>query len=239
MTVTRFSTGVQRENFLTTNYAYGGIPTGRVAYYPGTLSSGNLVNSLGSNGTGTSLSQVTGYTGNAVSFNGSAYCNLNFSSNPSAMTWAFWMKAAMPSAQGSILNNVSYFAQSITDFPFSAVTGTDGRVYWSLSNGNDFTADLTLSTNSVVCDNSWHFIAITYTANSSAKLYVDSNLSASSTISFALSTSSQNWFLGRDALPNGGGAPGRFYVGSLEEVSYYTKELSATEVRSLMLAGGS
>lgn len=239
MTITRFSTGAKRENFLAGNYTYTGIPTGRVAYYPGTLSGGNLVNSLGTNGTGSSLSQVSGYTGNAVSFNGSAFCNLNFNSNPSAMTWAFWMKAAMPTASGNILNNVSYFAASITDFPFSMTTTTDGRVACSLSSGNDFIADAVISTGSVVCDNTWHFIAFTYTANSSGKMYVDGNLSSSASINFSLSTSTRNWFLGRDAFPYGGGSPGRFYVGALDEISYYTRELSVSEIRSLMIVSGS
>lgn len=218
------------------NAPFAPLPTGRVAYYPGTITSGNLINTLGANGTVTNVTQVTGNKGNAASFNGSSsYVDLNFNSNPTALTWAFWIKAAQPSSQGQIVNNVAYFADSTTNFPFQIVANTSATVSALLSSGNDYSIDATVTTTTNVSDNSWHFIAVTYTANSSLKIYVDGLLSASTAISFATSTSAYNWFLGRDAFPYSGGLPGRFLNGILDEVSYYTRELSLAEVQALML----
>lgn len=218
------------------NAPFAPLPAGRVAYYPGTITSGNLVNTLGTNGTGTNVTQVAGNKGNAVSFNGSSsYVDLNFASNPSALTWAFWIKAAQPAAQGQIINNVAYFADSTTNFPFQIVANTSATVSALLSSGNDYSIDATVTSATNVSDNTWHFVAVTYTANDSVKLYVDGLLSASTAINFAVSTSAYDWYLGRDAFPYSGGLPGRFLNGALDEISYYTRELSLAEVQALML----
>jgi hypothetical protein len=222
------------------NPPFAPLPEGRVAYYPGTITSGSLINTLGTNGTTTNVTQVAGNKGNGASFNGSSsFVNLNFNSNPSALTFAFWIKAAQPAAQGQIVNNVAYFADATTNFPFQIVTNTSGTIQVLLSSGNDYVTDASIVTPTSVLNNTWRFVAVTYTANSSVKLYVDGALSASTTLSFAVSTSAYNWFLGRDAYPYSGGEPGRFLNGILDEISYYTRELSLAEVQALMAQDGS
>jgi hypothetical protein len=221
------------------NPPFAPLPEGRVAYFPGTITSGSLINTLGTNGTTTNVTQVAGNKGNAASFNGSSsFVNLNFNSNPTALTWAFWIKAAQPAAQGQIINNVAYFADATTNFPFQIVANTSATVSALLSSGNDYVLDATVTSATAVSDNTWHFIAVTYTANSSVKLYVDGALSASASINFTTSTSAYNWFLGRDAFPYSGGEPGRFLNGILDEISYYTRELSLAEVQALMAQNG-
>jgi hypothetical protein len=217
----------------------GPLPTGRVAYFPGTVTSGNLVNSLGSNGIGTSLTQVTGNKGNAVSFNGTtSFVDLNFNSNPTAMTWAFWLKASS-GASGTLLSNISYYATTLASFPLNTALTTGDKMITAWSKGDDYSQDLFLTTTNVVADGTWHFVTITYTANTSVKLYVDGVLDNSSAINFTISTSPFNWYFGRQANIQGSGAVGGFLNGQIDELSYYDKELSATEVADLMSQAGS
>jgi hypothetical protein len=214
------------------------LPSGRVAYYPGTVTSGNLVNALGSNGVGTNLAQVSGNKGNAVSFNGSsAYVDLNFNSNPANMTWAFWIKAPNASS-GTLINNISYYATTTASFPLNTGFTTGNKLTTAWSKGDDYVQDLILISNAAIADNSWHFVAFTYASNSAVKIYVDGTLDNSASINFTISTSPFNWFIGRQAYIQGGGSA--IYANAiLDEISYYERVLSSTEVTALMNQGGS
>lgn len=210
-------------------------PSDYYAYWDMTLLS-NTISSVGTRSATSNTVDVSPSLGvygtESCSFNGtSSYVDLGFNDNfSSEMTWAFWVYPI--ASGGEIISKISFYAASVTDFPFTVIAGVDSIVA-AFSYGNDYSADITLT--SPVVYNRWSHIAITYKASTSAKIYKDGVLQDSAIPTGSISTNTRNWVFGRSSYPYGGGVPGRFYSGYLDEVYLYNRELTSTEIQSFIV----
>jgi hypothetical protein len=98
--------------------------------------------------------------------------------------------------------------------------------YWSSDNlSSGFNADGDVQGAANVNDGGWHYVVTTWDG-STKNLYVDGTLDSSGSVSGPLATNSYDLAIGENLE-----APGRSWDGSIDEVTLYTKALSATEVQ--------
>ena len=89
------------------------------------------------------------------------------------------------------------------------------------------TANLAFTTDAVEGDGLWHHIATTWAKDGNLKIYLDGTLKDTTAISGTFIGSFTTATIGNDA---DGGA---FWIGNIDEVTLFNKELSLTEVTSL------
>jgi len=129
----------------------------------------------------------------------------------------------------TIVGKRRYFAGAYEEFPLVLGAATD-LIYCSLSRGDDYAADVSLTTGSLDL-NQWHCISFTHT-NNSHKLYLNGNLVASSSVDCVLSTTSQPWRIGASSELGGGVNQTKFY-GVISDIRIYDYELCSNEIKWL------
>ena len=146
-------------------------------------------------------------------------------------TITFWLRSAGTDTSTPGTTGAALFGQTngSTGNGFIIVQEDGGNLFFNAPNGN-------LSVNTItslasISDNKWHLVALTFdqSASGSASLYVDGALDTTS-------ANGNNWALvagspiqiGASADPNW-----RAYNGLLDDVRYYSRQLTLTEIASI------
>jgi hypothetical protein len=178
---------------------------------------------------------TTGYSGDAVSGNGStSYVSANlgtyFGTN-SPLTASCWVYATA-TTNGPLFGVSSIPGGGGWNMPFLSIAGS--TVYgwlWGVPGTNSGTSPLSAT----VSLNNWHFLAITYTpsgASGTESFYVDGALSGTATGAYQPSGLVDTWTTDiPGAKPNA--VTNSFLNGKVDEVRAYSRALSAAEITIL------
>ena len=188
-----------------------------------------------SGATATSTGKVNG----SYNFDGStnAYIDLG---NPTALQWnntdgfsvGGWIKTS-----GSPTDDIfaGYLGNTQPGNPNVQLRILSGKLYinWSADNTTGYTGTGSTTIN----DNVWHFILFTYDGNKNVKGYVDGNTTPE--ISFTATNVTGNFTTGNWAIGASYSALGTFSptVGLIDEVGFWKKALSTTEITDLYNGG--
>lgn len=190
------------------------------------------------NGTDTTMSYGENYGRytQGANFNGTGYITYGAKIIPTgAKTVAFWMKS---SAATTFAYLIGQSADAGTQYGFSVYVneGSDGKLKFVVTKAN-VQRVLSITTAASVADGNWHFVACVWdgTTNAgAAKLYIDLNSAITATAtSTETTTPTNNLKIG--AAPGGSTNP---YTGYLDEVSIFSRALTADEVTRLYNEGG-
>lgn len=197
---------------------------GGVVYYKLDESSGNAVDSIGSNtATNTSVTYSAGKINNGAVFNGSAQLNsVSTVPNGSAYSISLWFKTTKNDGSYSTMYCSSSSSGGGTTADVFLVSETH-RVLYQVG------GTLLETTATIYNDGNWHHALFTMDSTAGI-LYVDGTAVASGTIT-APST---------NRYPTIGyyvGSASNSMVGSVDEVVYFNRTLSSTEVTSLYNGG--
>lgn len=212
----------------------GGGESNMEALYHLNEASGTTANDSATDNDGTHVGTVTTDNclwGKCRDYNGSTdYTAINsgFVMNTDAYTVSLWVNG--PAGQTAMrifmegdtnASNHKYFCAFATDH--------DGLDYvtWYCRNDN-LSETSTIDSTSIVFDDTWHFIAITYDG-STARLYVDGVEENTDTFSGWNRTASCS-AIGAYSLGSPCEAQGIGFDGYIEEVTTYTRTLSAAEI---------
>lgn len=217
---------------------FTGLSNGLLAYYPFT---GNAGDSSGNNNHGISTlvslsSDRFGHQNQAYSFNGNSLIsiannnNLNLSGNFSIASWVN-LNALLPS------NAV----QMIVSNHFRDI-GSDGYCFgiWASANVSqvnfqsnpDFSPNTYPGPNGAISANTWHHLAVVYIQGSAQlKYFLDGNLVGTKNIAFTPASNSKNLIIGAQA--NSTGVNSDFFIGKLDDIRIYNRDLSQTEITYL------
>jgi len=205
------------------------LPSGCIAEY---LFNNNYNDTSGSeyNLTNSASSIVdSGLSGlpKSVSITTSQYC---YASNPimplnSPLSISVWCKTTQSSSSDLLSNNngsakYGYIVQIISNYAI-----------FTLNRGTSGTNNVSLSSNTVVNNGSWHHIVCTWTGDTTtngAKIYVDNVLKSSATAHGTITKTSYNLNMGK----NWESSPS-YYTGQLAGVRIYNKVLSTDEIATL------
>jgi uncharacterized protein (TIGR03437 family) len=164
------------------------------------------------------FSRVPGQVGNAVSFGGTsriandAPASANFPAGTAARTMAAWIRIpARVTSTAMILCHDDFSMQVVAGGVFqAAVTGITR-----------------------VDDGSWHHVAAVYEGQGgNFRLYVDGQLDQIGTVGDANTKTGGNWRIGQDL----GGQES--FPGEIDEVRYYGRALSVSEIQAIVTADG-
>lgn len=160
-----------------------------------------------------------------------ARLDLGYATNFTAFTFEFAVYTTGPAQTGTILSKRSFYATSFTDFPIKITLSTAGMLSVSLSAGDDFNMDLTLTAPLSLSES--HHVAVCVTNNGAVEIWVDGGLAASTIITFALSTNARNWCIGAPSFSNLGGVDTEYLTNTtLEKCALYSSHLSASTVKA-------
>lgn len=196
------------------------------------------IDSSGNNRNGTiyNATSTTGYSaelGTAHSFNASnTYVQGTFSTNyTTALTLEVVIKpGTQTDLSGTIWSKNTFYADSYVNFPASISISTSNVLSFSLSTGNDYTAENTFTY--TVTPNNWYHVVGVYQQNGTSGLYVNGSLVDSATTNYALSSSSNNWTLGRHATEYSSGTGQNNYVGLIQHAALYSTSLSGSRIQA-------
>jgi hypothetical protein len=174
-----------------------------------------------------SPSWTTGYTSNAVTYNGSSqYLTANigtwFGGNNamSASAWVF----ATSTTNGPIFGVTNVAGAGTWDMPFLSINGaTVYGWFWQVNGNTPLSATVSL--------NNWHHLVVTYSPTTGESFYVDGVLSGTGTGTFAGSGGAAIW---TTYIPGAKPTSVNSYLnGKVDEVRAYKRTLTAGEVRLL------
>ncbi len=171
-------------------------------------------------GSMTSANLVDGLIGKALYFDGvDDEIDLGFAADLSSMTLeASVSTPGIPAGKkGFILNNSSYYADSYTNFPVSLALRDDEFASYTLSIGDDYTADVSLLSASAVALNTFVFLAATNDPGGLSTLRVNNELQDSSS-GVTPSSTTLTWKVGRASYRYGGGVDNDQFTGTIDEV---------------------
>lgn len=213
------------------------IPTnGLVAYYPfnGNVNdeSGNAVN--GTNNGGTFINDRYGNASKAIQFNGNSWIDIGTSIQDSIFIINFWANISALPTSG---NTAAFISKIDNNSPnlyknYEVRLLSDGKLNIIIAGGsfiwNAFTSANGLSINN------WKMISIRFNGNS-ASIFIDGLLDASSSFSRCKISNVKTVF-GRRAVPNSAGQDNLFFNGKLDEVRFYNRSLSDSEIQQIYQA---
>jgi hypothetical protein len=209
-------------------------PTGLVFWWPGD----GDANDYASTNNGTLVggaTYVSGKVWQAFSFNGTSdlVSTALQQNNPQNFTLELWFKTT--TTNGGVLigfgnsqtgNSSSYDRHFYMD--------NSGKLHIGMYNGGAKMVDSVASYN----DGSWHHAAATVSLSSGSCLYVDGTLVASNLT--AITTANYNgwWRIGQNNISGWPSTPSSYYFqGAIDEVSIYSRPLTATEIQAIYNAG--
>ena len=154
-------------------------------------------------------------------------------------TISAWFKTSYNTAQDNSYMHIFDTQKTTTNYSgfwlsmAMGVTSVDrGKInlFYRNSSGSNYK----LTTSSTYNDGNWHFVAATISSDGDMKLYIDNGSALTgTTASGSLFTSTKSSSIG----VNVSGAPNDVWVGSLDEIGLWSRELTSTEVASLYNSG--
>ena len=162
----------------------------------------------------------------AVSITGSTYLYTGTNSNPRLkfglyedFTISLWIKPQFTNTEQPIINQ---FGPADVRLYLEA----DGHLVFKLVDGNN---SMTLRGEETYFDGFWHHVTVTADRNGEYQLYVDGVQQASANTSFPYNLkNTQAYYYGTRLGSN------LFYRGLLDELTFYNRHMSATEVNNLV-----
>lgn len=221
-------------NWMKTLVNLGGIPADYISFYKMNETSGTTLNDETGSNDGTivgGLTSVTGYTGNALSFDGTAnYCTLPTTAMPSGdMTASLWIYIPAGAKTGS---------QFVLSQTMSGDTAATRGFIVSAAEFRYFDRN-TVETNFVVtearpADDTWHNV-IMRRSGSEMEMWLNGSSSGTTTITGTPATSWDEVTIAARANDSGGGAPtyDLEFEGYLDQIRIYDRALSDTEIAEL------
>lgn len=154
-------------------------------------------------------------------------------------TISAWFKTNYKSTQENSYMNIFTTQKTTTNYSgfslfmlMGATSGDRGKINLFYRNSSGSTYQLT--TSSTYNDGNWHFVVATIASNGAMKMYIDGGEALTgTTASGALFTSTKSSAIG----VNHSGAPDDVWVGSLDEIGFWSRELSSDEVSELYNSG--
>jgi hypothetical protein len=151
-------------------------------------------------------------------------------------TLLFWMRSAGTDQNANGSYGAALFGRpfSKTTFDLILVQQDSGSIYFNAPASGSSPAN-TLSSTAVVSDNDWHLVALTFdaSASGSATLYIDGVLDTSGGNSQAwASLAGKPLQIGFSTDPSW-----RSYDGLLDDVRFYSRQLTASEIASVYNSG--
>jgi hypothetical protein len=220
------------------------VPNGLVGYWPLTIDTINLTNSIvydisGNKLTGTingTVSISSGQNMSCLNFNGSSNY-ISFVNNPVfpnvSRSQTVWFKSN--GGDGCIIGNDDTSPPtSSSSFDIDIYIGTDNNIHMGA-----YTALGAITTSKNVNDNKWHFACLTYNTVSQYQYgYLDGQLIGSYSGNADIET---YWFIGAgystSGWSNASNAYPWYFSGQIEEVRFYNRDLSPHEIFLLYKAG--
>lgn len=182
---------------------------------------------------------VTGFSGNALDFDGSddyvAIRNINYAADIAAVTACAWINTAKSGRSTIIDFDASDYWSLAVNYPG---TPNNGRISW-ITEGHE------LYGVSRVDDSQWHHVCAVFNAAAvqDKKIYVDGQLDAtadSKPSGFGIGTSSVRYGfigVGSEASSFNGGRSPKYFEGAIDEVRLYHRALSDAQVADLFEEG--
>lgn len=205
------------------------LMTGLVSYWKLDESSGNASDSIGSNtGTNNSVTYTTGKINNGASFNGSSsYLSFGTTStlNPLNISISCWFNSSSIATAQTIISRDTTASIGL-DRCYSIYIYSSKLIceLFSSSTVASITGSTTLSSNT------WYFVTITYDGVN-VKMYLNGVSDATPiSTSISLFTASVNTEIGKRASS-------QYFNGLVDEVGFWNRALTATEV-GILYAGG-
>gem|GEM_PF-5247808 len=172
----------------------------------------------------TNISYVTGYVGDAASFDGNSsyvWLGTDTNFNPEKFTLAMWVKTSSNQTDMELYRwrlhgmalSMSWDANNI------------GKIKAKIFDNN--TVTYSVNSSAAFDDGSWHFIASTYN-QSLLGLYIDGQF-----VNFNSTSIDIYYNTGVAALGRDGDYSGSFFNGTLDEVRLYSRALSKSELNLL------
>lgn len=233
-----------REIYLAANdqpYSYSSVierTPGLVGYWPLNETSGTAAAGYGTAGngayTGTPTLNQAGpsiYLPTGVGLNATGqYVTTSHATNyASAVSVEAWIRPdAQTDDNGTIIALREYYASATAEFPIALVSNTDAKVGLLLSQGNDFTTDLTLLSAALDTTGRWYHVVGTFTTTSAA-LFVDGIMVTSGSTGWSLSSSSKTWRIGSSHYYAAGTDLSDF-KGRIAHAAIYNRALTAAEI---------
>jgi MSHA biogenesis protein MshQ len=212
----------------------GGIipfPSGCTAYYAFSVGSGTTItDSIGSSNGSTNANWTTsGKRGNGISFPDASEKNITiastsavrFSGSFSISLWVY-PSANQSQTERFIIHKSVYPYNYRIDYPsdkFNFACAIDGN--WNA-----------VTTTETWARQNWHHLVCIYDASAGKKLYVNNVLKASNANTGTLTNNTAALTMGRYA-----GGNGYDYAGRVDEVAFWNRVLTSTEVSNLYNSG--
>jgi len=177
----------------------------------------------------TSITGITYPTGSKVEsysayFDGAAYADLPFTETTSHSI-CFWFKTStqQPQYGGRILSNITSNTEG-TAFGMGGSYHGDGQLLWHSGSGS---GTRSLTTSNSYRDGNWHHAVFTYSDTNGPTIYVDGVEKVSSSQSNYDNTST-GFEVGKNPKDSN-----KYYTGYLDDLRYYNKVLSSSEVSEI------
>lgn len=175
----------------------------------------------------TSTLSSTGKINESFSFTGTQYCSNSSFTTQTDMSFSFWVYSTN-FATGSWATHLHFGETDTTSdrgmqFGTNKTTGLAQFLIWGGG------TNLTLASSSALTNNNWHHIVGTKNGND-YKLYVNGTLEASGTITMNTLTDPDMWIAGLDTNSE-------LFTGKVDEIGYWDRTLSSTDVSDLYNSG--
>jgi sugar lactone lactonase YvrE len=205
--------------------------------------SGNANDASGNNNNGTlqNAPSITtdryGAVSSAYSFNGTTQyistATAIASPGPQNFSISAWFKTS--SAGGKLVGFGSSQTGSSPNNDRHIYMSNSGQLYFALYPS----AYKVLNTTASYADGKWHHVVATESTTNGANLYVDGALQATDATMTASQAYAGYWRVGYDNMVTWPNAPTNYYFnGSLDDITIYSTELTASQVNILYGAGG-
>ncbi len=212
-------------------------PSGIIAWWPGESDASDIVGGMN----GTIYGDVTiapGLVGNAFSFSGQGG-NVTIPDNPALspgiadFTVEWWMKTEVTDLSSVMNKRITCYHESFWSFRING--NRNGGIVCELDQNSQGTNYINIL-GPPIADNNWHHIAIVR-QGVVASIYCDGQYATSDSsiaVTDIYNSASLQFGSGPCVGPLDGTHP---YAGLLDEITIYSRALSASEIESLALAG--
>jgi hypothetical protein len=181
------------------------------------------------------LPVIAPYESSAIRFDGAAGQRLTSVQTAVLQTFTFTLfykpDAAQSVGGAHLISKMAYYAPVTADIPVALVLSPSLVPAISISKGDDYNYDLTVTADSPATANRWNFVGCSYDGSVLTLLSNDAIKTAAGVV--VLSTNTQPYTLGNCALDNGGGTNGVIYRGLAYDARIHNKCASASQLRAI------